>query len=133
MAQILNLNMSKYQMDCDQFIHFDDRNTLHDFMNQYQGNIAFICCEGKGCKLTGVTSNEQVQQMKKDFLQKNTLLGKIIQPPKIMSGECALCYESEQEEAILPCSHSFCVGCIDHLKKSSLPNLCPLCRAPFSK
>lgn len=137
MAQILNeipnLNASKYEIESDQFIHFDNRSTLYEFVRQYQGNVAFFCCEGKGCKLTGVTSNEHVQQIKKDFLQKNVLLGKIIEPPKIMTEECALCYESEQEEAVLPCSHSFCVGCINHLKKSSLPNLCPLCRASFSE
>ena len=45
--EISNLNTSKYEMGGDQFIHFDDRSTLYEFVRQYQGNVAFFCCEGK--------------------------------------------------------------------------------------
>ena len=33
--EISNLNTSKYEMGGDQFIHFDDRSTLYEFVRQY--------------------------------------------------------------------------------------------------
>ena len=46
--------------------------------------------------------------------------------------DCAVCTEPNPvtRAAILPCQHSFCVGCIQEWTRSG-HKTCPICRAPF--
>ena len=47
------------------------------------------------------------------------------------SQDCAVCFETKSidEFGFLPCSHSFCTFCIQHLRQL----ICPLCRHPFNE
>ena len=47
------------------------------------------------------------------------------------SQDCAVCFENKsiEEFGFLPCSHSFCTFCIQHLRQL----ICPLCRHPFNE
>merc|ERR550539_1185057 len=44
---------------------------------------------------------------------------------------CAICLESPQKPVKLPCSHEFCLNCVDALLSRGLQQLCPLCRRPL--
>ena len=45
--------------------------------------------------------------------------------------DCAVCFENKSidEFGFLPCTHSFCTFCIQHLRQL----ICPLCRHPFNE
>lgn len=48
---------------------------------------------------------------------------------------CAICYSPLCAPQILPCGHSFCIGCIREWANSCIKNtrqcVCPMCRKPF--
>ncbi len=114
----------------DQFIHFNRTGLLYEFIKQYSGEIGHICCNGTGCKLVGLTSTKQVQQIRYDFLKNNTIADGTRSSERAQS-ECSVCLNTYDCEQRLPCDHSFCADCMVKLVASNLSNTCPLCRSPF--
>ena len=41
--------------------------------------------------------------------------------------ECSICYEVYKDPRILPCGHTFCLGCIQKIKKC----VCPVCKSDW--
>jgi len=48
--------------------------------------------------------------------------------------ECPICKDEIQNPRLLPCIHSFCLGCLERYCRDSLPGddvPCPVCRTDF--
>ena len=57
----------------DFFIHFDTADECNRFRKTYYGMITeHICCNGKGCKIIGVSSYDEVYKIKNEFLNGTT-------------------------------------------------------------
>ena len=56
------------------FIHFETKTICNKFVRKasYKMTIEYVCCGGKGCKITNLTS-QQVTKLKKNFLENNTI------------------------------------------------------------
>ena len=50
--------------------------------------------------------------------------------------ECDVClteYSTDQKPVILLCGHTFCMTCIDYIKKNIERRNCPTCRSPVNE
>ena len=58
------------QTDTDKvFIHFNDTEKCLDFKKWYTGEIGHTCCRGKGCLLVNIKKNQEMHDIKKQFLE----------------------------------------------------------------
>ena len=65
--KLLNNSSSKY-------IHFETKIICKKFLKKakYKITIENVCCGGTGCKISNLT-NEQIKNLKKNFLENNTI------------------------------------------------------------
>ena len=45
--------------------------------------------------------------------------------------KCVICLDTLVDPIKLPCSHSYCRGCVARLREKGVSQACPLCRAPL--
>ena len=116
------------------YVHFETAGMLELFIREHKFTVGHRCCNGKGAHLIEASSHDEIDRLKRKFLNENMQRNKILTNPTIETFECPVCFEALKitKRYQTNCTHNICISCINSIKeKSGMNNNCPLCRAPF--